>query len=54
MKHQTDLEIKRLGWTKDDGQEFLRSRYGKRSRLQLTDEQLWEFLQYLKAQPNPN
>ena len=54
MKHKTDLEIKRLGWTKDDGQEFLRSRYGKRSRLQLTDEQLWEFLQYLEAQPSPN
>ena len=54
MKHKTDLEIKRLGWTKDDGQDFLRSRYGKRSRLQLTDEQLWEFLQYLEAQPNPS
>ena len=54
MKHKTDLEIKRLGWTKDDGQEFLRSRYGKRSRLQLTDEQLLEFLQYLEAQPSPN
>jgi len=54
MKHKTDLEIKRLGWTKDDGQDFLKSRYGKRSRLQLTDEQLWEFLQYLEAQPNPS
>jgi hypothetical protein len=54
IKHKTDLEIKRLGWTKDDGREFLKSRYGKRSRLQLTDNQLLEFLQYLESQPNPN
>ena len=53
IKHQTDLEIKRLGWTKDDGREFLKSRYGKRSRLQLTDNQLLEFLQYLASQPSP-
>ena len=53
IKHQTDLEIKRLGWTKDDGREFLKSRYGKRSRLQLTDDQLLEFLQYLASQPSP-
>lgn len=54
IKHQTDLEIKRLGWTKDDGREFLKSRYGKRSRLHLTDSQLLEFLQYLASQPNPS
>ena len=54
IKHQTDLEIKRLGWTKDDGREFLKSRYGKRSRLQLTDRQLLEFLQYLASQPSPS
>ena len=54
IKHQTDLEIKRLGWTKEDGREFLKSRYGKRSRLQLTDNQLLEFLQYLASQPSPS
>lgn len=54
IKHQTDLEIKRLGWTKEDGREFLKSRYGKRSRLQLTDSQLLEFLEYLASQPNPS
>lgn len=53
IKQKTDIEIKRLGWTKDDGREFLKSRYGKRSRLHLTDEQLLEFLQYLEKQPNP-
>lgn len=53
IKQKTDIEIKRLGWTKDDGREFLKSRYGKRSRLHLTDEQLLEFLEYLEKQPNP-
>ena len=28
IKQKTDIEIKRLGWTKDDGREFLKSRYG--------------------------
>ena len=53
IKQKTDIEIKRLGWTKDDGREFLKSRYGKRSRLHLTDEQLLEFLEYLEQQPTP-
>ncbi|MGF1588877.1 MAG: hypothetical protein ACFCU7_06495 [Pleurocapsa sp.] len=53
IKQQTDIEIKRLGWTKDQGKEFLKSRYGKRSRLHLTDEQLLEFLRYLEKLPNP-
>ncbi len=53
IKQQTDIEIKRLGWTKDRGKEFLKSRYGKRSRLHLTDEQLLEFLRYLEKLPNP-
>ena len=53
IKQKTDIEIKRLGWTKDDGREFLKSRYGKRSRLHLTDEQLLEFLGYLEQQPTP-
>ncbi|MEM8829042.1 MAG: hypothetical protein AAGE96_06765 [Cyanobacteria bacterium P01_G01_bin.19] len=54
IRHQTDIELKRLGWTRDDGREFLQSRYGKRSRLQLTDSQLLEFLEYLASQPTPS
>ena len=54
IKQKTDIEIKRLGWTKDDGRDFLKSRYGKRSRLHLTDEQLLEFLHYLESLPSPN
>ena len=53
IKQKTDIEIKRLGWTKDDGRDFLKSRYGKRSRLHLTDDQLLEFLHYLESLPNP-
>ncbi len=53
IKQKTDIEIKRLGWTRDDGREFLQTRYGKRSRLHLTDEQLLEFLQYLEKLPTP-
>ncbi|MCC0176947.1 hypothetical protein I4641_08135 [Waterburya agarophytonicola K14] len=54
IKQKTDIEIKRLGWTKEYGQDFLKSHYGKLSRLYLTDEQLLEFLQYLESQPSPN
>ncbi len=53
IKHQTDIHIKRLGWTREDGVNFLKSRYGKRSRLHLKDEELLEFLHYLENQPTP-
>jgi hypothetical protein len=53
IKHKTDIEIKRLGWTKEDGRNFLKSHYGKRTRLHLTDEQLLEFLHYLESLPTP-
>lgn len=54
IKHKTDIEIQRLGWTQEDGVKFLKSRYGKRTRLHLTDEQLLEFLNYLESQPTPS
>jgi hypothetical protein len=47
---QTDREIKRLGWTKEQGRDYLIQAYGKRSRLMLLDEELREFLYYLKTQ----
>ena len=53
IKNRTDVEIKRLGWTKEQGRDFLLQTYGKRSRLHLTDEELMDFLQYLESQPNP-
>lgn len=50
---QTDVELQRLGWTVNQGREFLEKTYGKRSRHDLTDEELLEFLLFLETQPNP-
>ena len=49
IKRLTDIEMKRLGWTKDIGRDYLNKKYGKRSRLYLTDEQLLEFLEHLQS-----
>jgi len=51
IKNKTDVEIKRLSWTKEQGRDFLLKTYGKRSRLHLTDEELLDFLHYLESQP---
>ncbi|MEM8506125.1 MAG: hypothetical protein AAF716_23615 [Cyanobacteria bacterium P01_D01_bin.1] len=47
---QTDVELRRLGWTSVQGQEYLEKTYGKRSRRQLTDDELMSFLLYLEEQ----
>ncbi len=49
---QTDVELKRLGWTSTQGRKHLQKTYDKRSRQQLTDEELLEFLGYLQSQPS--
>jgi hypothetical protein len=48
---QTDVELKRLGWTHVQGRRYLEKTYSKRSRQHLTDAELIEFLDYLTAQP---
>jgi hypothetical protein len=48
---QTDVELKRLGWTNMQGRQYLEQTYNKRSRQQLTDEELLEFLQTLQDLP---
>ncbi|MDY7016327.1 MAG: hypothetical protein SVX43_22565 [Cyanobacteriota bacterium] len=50
---QTNLELKRLGWTNEQGRQYLLETYGKRSRQLLNDRELLEFLEYLKSQPVP-
>lgn len=45
---QTDVELTRLGWTSVQGREYLEKTYGKRSRQQLTDDELMSFLLYLE------
>ena len=49
MMAQTDVEIKRLGWTKEEGKDYLLKTYGKKSRQLLSDEELKEFLIYLQT-----
>lgn len=50
---QTTLEIRRLGWDAEQGRAYLEQTYGKRSRQQLTRDELESFLTYLQAQPTP-
>ncbi|NET36914.1 MAG: hypothetical protein F6K19_33620 [Cyanothece sp. SIO1E1] len=50
---QTSVELERLNWTNEQGSQYLQQTYGKRSRRQLTDEELLEFLHYLESQPLP-
>ncbi len=47
IRDEIDFNMKRLGWSKRQGREYLIKRYGKRSRLHLTDEELIEFWNYL-------
>jgi len=47
---QISIELKRVGWTNTQGRDHLLKTYGKRSRQQLTDAELWDFLVYLRSQ----
>lgn len=51
---QTTVELKRLGWTNAKGRTHLEQTYGKRSRQQLTDSELLDFLRCLESQPSPS
>lgn len=50
---KTDIELKRLGWTPEQGSVYLQKTYGKRSRRLLTDAELLDFLHYLECLPTP-
>jgi hypothetical protein len=50
---QTDIELRRLGWTVDMGREYLEQTYNKRSRHELSEEELIQFLCYLEGLPDP-
>ncbi|NMG10681.1 hypothetical protein [Brasilonema sp. UFV-L1] len=47
------VEMQRLGWTTEQGRDYLIKTYNKRSRHLLTDEELHDFLRYLESQPTP-
>ncbi|MBF2055930.1 MAG: hypothetical protein IGQ45_01655 [Cyanobacterium sp. T60_A2020_053] len=46
---QTTIELKRLGWTQEQGKKYLLETYGKKSRHLLDDNELIEFLNYLQS-----
>jgi hypothetical protein len=48
---QIDVEMQRLGWTREQEREHLKKNYEKRSRTLLTEVELLEFFQYLVSQP---
>jgi hypothetical protein len=50
---KSNMELKRLGWSSDQGRNYLLQTYGKRSRQLLSDEELLEFLLYLESLPTP-
>lgn len=51
---QTDVEMTRLGWSSLQGRTYLEQTFNKRSRQQLTDEELLTFLLYLESQATPS
>lgn len=50
---RTNIEMKRLGWTKMQGRDYLERTYNKKMRAELTDQELLEFLHYLESQQTP-
>jgi len=48
---ETDVELRRLGWDSKKGREHLKKTYSKRSRQELSETELYDFLEYLKTQP---
>ncbi len=46
---QSDRYLAQLKWTPEQGREYLQQKYGKRSRLQLTDTEILEFIDYLQG-----
>ena len=49
---QTDVEMARVGSTKVQGRDYLMRNFDKKSRLQLTIEELQKFLAHLESLPN--
>ncbi|AUB41409.1 DNA primase [Nostoc flagelliforme CCNUN1] len=54
MIAQTDRYLTQLNLTPEQGREYLQQKYGKRSRLQLTDTEILDFIDYLKLQLTQN
>ena len=46
------VEMKRIGWSEEQGRSYLQRNYKKSSRKQLTADEMTEFLNYLKSLPS--
>jgi hypothetical protein len=53
LKHAIDDQIGRLGWSKERCIVYTKDRYGVRSRLSMTDEQLKHLLKTLSSMSTP-
>ena len=49
-----DVEMERLSWTKTQGRDYLVRTFDKKSRQQLTNDELLQFLSHLKSLPTPH
>ncbi len=49
-----DVEMERLSWPKTQGRDYLVRTFEKKSRQQLTSDELLQFLSHLKSQPTPH
>ncbi|GBO56315.1 hypothetical protein APA_4645 [Pseudanabaena sp. lw0831] len=49
-----DVEMERLRWTKTQGRDYLVRTFDKKSRQQLTNDELLQFLSHLKSLPTPH
>ena len=52
LKAQTTKEIKRIGWGKKDGINYIKEKYGVSDRVCMSIEQLREFRDYLRSLPS--
>ena len=52
--YQIDQELKRIGWTKEKAVSHIQFFYGVKSRMHLKDDELLEFLDFLKAYKKPS
>ena len=52
--YQIDTELNRIGWSKDKAIAHIQFFYGCKLRMHLKDEELLEFLEFLKAYKKPS
>ena len=50
---QTDIELRRLGWSVETGRDYLENTYNTRSRHELSEEELIQFLCHLESLSEP-